>query len=212
MYILLFHAIPVELSRRTHISYCFIDLAKMHSFLFPEDINGSPTRQRPQQSTTSPRRTTTQETTRAPPPRMPTRAPLTIPQQNFSAPATTDLRPATHPHVKRKASYLHHRARHPRPKARARSPTIEEQMVSPRDHQPLEFKERREAKARAAEAMPEIEVVLPPLSPVVNEEFWRTGGILLPLRRGGTGWGIWRSEEQVHWLISASDSTPSARE
>jgi len=37
------------------------------------------------------------------------------------------------------------------------------------------FKERREAKARAAEALAEIEVVLPPLSPVVDEEFWRTG-------------------------------------
>jgi hypothetical protein len=37
------------------------------------------------------------------------------------------------------------------------------------------FKERREAKARAAAAMPEIDVVLPPLSPVVDEEFWRTG-------------------------------------
>jgi hypothetical protein len=36
------------------------------------------------------------------------------------------------------------------------------------------FKERREARARAAAAMPEIDV-LPPLSPVVDEEFWRTG-------------------------------------
>jgi hypothetical protein len=37
------------------------------------------------------------------------------------------------------------------------------------------FKERREARARAAVALPEINVVLPDLSPVVDEEFWRTG-------------------------------------
>jgi hypothetical protein len=37
------------------------------------------------------------------------------------------------------------------------------------------FKERREAKARAAVTLPEIEVLLPDLSPVVDEEFWRTG-------------------------------------
>jgi hypothetical protein len=37
------------------------------------------------------------------------------------------------------------------------------------------FKERREPKARATAALPEIEVVMPPLSPVVDDEFWRTG-------------------------------------
>lgn len=189
MYILLFHAIPVELSRRTHISYCFIDLAKMHSFLFPEDINGSPTRQRPQQSTTSPRRTTTQETTRAPPPRMPTRAPLTIPQQNFSAPPPPTYAPPPIPMLKEKPAIsitelaILDQRQEPGLQ-RSKSKWSRREIINLSS-----FKERREAKARAAEAMPEIEVVLPPLSPVVNEEFWRTGRYSVATSPRGDGMG-----------------------
>jgi hypothetical protein len=39
------------------------------------------------------------------------------------------------------------------------------------------LREKRGAKAdaRAAEAAAAIDVLLPPLSPIVDEEFWRTG-------------------------------------
>jgi len=38
-----------------------------------------------------------------------------------------------------------------------------------------DLKARREGKARAAAVKPEIDIVLPPLSPIVDDEFWRTG-------------------------------------
>ncbi|GAB7328683.1 hypothetical protein MBLNU13_g00606t1 [Cladosporium sp. NU13] len=106
---------------------------------------------------------------------MPTRAPPTIPQQNVSAPPPPTYAPPPVPVMKEKPSI-----------------SVTELSISDGKQMPglqrsksmwsrreivgvSSFKERREAKARAAAAMPEIDVVLPPLSPIVDEEFWRTG-------------------------------------
>lgn len=163
-------------SSRVLASYTFsivLESAKMHSFLFPEDITGPSTRPRLQQSAASTRKTS-QETSKAPP-RMPTRAPPTIPQQNVSTPPPPTYASPPVPTMKEKPTI-----------------SIIELAISDRKQEPglqrsksmwsrretigiSSFKERREAKARAAAAMPEIDVVLPPLSPIVDEEFWRTG-------------------------------------
>jgi len=149
--------------------------AKMHSFLFPEDLYAPSTRPRAQLSTANTRKTT-QENSRAPPPRMPTRAPPTIPQQNVSAPPPPPTyAPPPIPMMKVKEK-----------PATAISITELSLSIPKRQQEPglqrsrskfsvSSFKERREARARAAAAMPEIDVVLPPLSPIVDEEFWRTG-------------------------------------
>ena len=144
----------------------------MHSFLFPEDINGPSTRPRLQQSSTNTRKTT-QETSKAPP-RMLTRAPPTIPQQNVSAPPPPTYAPPPIPTMKEKPSISITELAIPHHK---QEPGLQrsKSMWSRRDIIGVSsFKERREARARAAAAMPEIDV-LPPLSPVVDEEFWRTG-------------------------------------
>ena len=146
----------------------------MRSFLFPEDINGSSTRPRLQQQSSASTRKTTQEISEAPP-RMPTRAPPTIPQQNVSAPPPLTHAPPPIPMMKEKPAI-----------------SITELAISDRKQElglqrskriwsrreiirVSNFKKGSEAKARAAAAMPEIDVVLPLLSPVVDEEFWRTG-------------------------------------
>lgn len=145
----------------------------MHSFLFPEDIDRPSTRPRLQQSAASTRKPT--QRTNATPPQMPTRAPPTIPQQTISAPPPPTYAPPPIPVMKEK------------PAISITELTIPDQRQGPELHRSKSkwsrreiigissFKERREAKARAAAALHEIDVVLSDLSPVVDEEFWRTG-------------------------------------
>jgi hypothetical protein len=150
------------------------ELAKMHSFLFPEDITGPSTRPRAQQTTANSRRTI-QETNRAPPPQMPSRAAPTVPEQDVCAPPPPTYAPPPIPMMKVKEK-----------PATAISITELSLRIPDQQQEPglrrsrskfsvSSFKERREAKARAAATMSDIDVVLPPLSPVVDEEFWRTG-------------------------------------
>jgi len=153
----------------------------MHSFLFPEDITSPSTRPRAQRFPANFSKTT-QETNRATP-RMPTRAPPTIPQQqNVSAPPPPPTyapppvpmmkvkeKPATAISITELSLSIPDQPQEPGLQ-RSKSRWSRRQIIKVSS-----FKERREAKARAAVAMPEIDVVLPPLSPIVDEEFWRTG-------------------------------------
>jgi hypothetical protein len=168
----LFHPTPSR-ALTSHTFPTTVDSAKMHSFLFPEDINGPSTRPRLQQSTASTRKPT--QRTNATPPRMPTRAPPTIPQQAISAPPPPTYAPPPIPMMKEKPAISITEVSIPDQRQepglqRSKSKWSRREIVGIST-----FKERREAKARAAAAMPEIDVVLPPLSPVVDEEFWRTG-------------------------------------
>lgn len=145
----------------------------MHSFLFPEDINSPSTQPRLQQPTANSRKTT-QEISKATTPRMPARAPPTIPQPNVSAPPPPTYAPPPIPMMKEKPAISITELTIP---DRKQEPGLQrsKSMWSRRDIIGVSsFKEKREARARAAVAMPEIDV-LPPLSPVVDEEFWRTG-------------------------------------
>lgn len=170
-------AIPCY-SSQALASYTFsiaLESTNMHSFLFPEDINGPSTRPKLQQQSTANTRKTTQETSRTPTPRMPTRAPPTIPQQEISAPPPPTYAPPPIPMLKEKPAISITELSIP---DRKQEPGLQrsKSMWSRREIIGVSsFKERREAKARAAAAMPEIDVVLPPLSPIVDEEFWRTG-------------------------------------
>lgn len=172
MHLLFFIITTVEFPSRTLLHDC-LGSSNMHSFLFPEDINDPSTRPRLQQSAASTRKTT-QETSKAPP-QMPTRAPPTIPRQSVSAPPPPAYAPPPIPVMKEKPAIsiteitISDRKQEPGLQ-RSKSMWSRREIISVSS-----FKERREARARAAAAMPEIDVVLPPLSPVVDEEFWRTG-------------------------------------
>ena len=60
--------------------------------------------------------------------------------------AATDLRSATHSRVEREASHLHHRAHGLRPQARAKTPEIEEHVVSARDNRRLELQGKKRSE------------------------------------------------------------------
>lgn len=162
----------------------------MHSFLFPEDLNGPSTRQRPQQSTANNTRKMIQETSRALPPRMPTRAPPSIPQHNISAPPPSPptYAPPPIPMTKEKPAISITELSIP---DQSQEPGLQRSRSkwSRREISSISrIRERREAKARAAAAMSEVEVALPPLSPVVDEESWRTGRYSPSPRGEGMGY------------------------
>jgi hypothetical protein len=145
----------------------------MHSFLFPEDIDGPLTQRTQRQFAPSTRKPIQGDTGVLP--RMPTRAPPIIPQQTVSTPPPPTYAPPPIPMVKEKAAVSITEIAVPDLKQepglqRSKSIWSRRETVSISS-----FKERREAKARAAADMPDIDVFLPPLSPVVDEEFWRTG-------------------------------------
>ena len=106
---------------------------------------------------------------------MPTRAPPTVPQHSVSVPPPPTYAPPPIAMMKEKASIsiteltVPDHVQEPGLQ-RSKSKWSRRETISMSS-----FKERREAKARAAAAVPEIDVVLPPLSPLVDEEFWPTG-------------------------------------
>lgn len=147
----------------------------MNSFLFPEDIS-SPVALLPNNSLKS-----TLEITNESPPPMPSRAPPMAPQQNISRSTSPPGQPC--------------RAPPPPPLAKEKSIISVTELNVPGQHvesdiqrtkskrsyrQAIGFsnlKDRREAKAssQAKKIVKGSGVSLPPLSPVVDEEFWRTG-------------------------------------
>lgn len=175
-----------------HFDICLTSIT-MNSFLFPEDLDGPSMQSTRQQAIVSTRRPVPamknkppQMPNRAPPniPEReisvlppPTRAPPAIPQQHSSPPPPPAYAPPPIPDLQEKttisivtcATSDHEQD----PKLqRTKSKRSYRQIASLSG-----FKEKREAKAlaRAQEAATRIEVVLPPLSPVVDDEFWRTG-------------------------------------
>lgn len=148
----------------------------MHSFLFPEDLNGPTALSSQRRSAPSIHATKPVSKTRIPP-QMPTRAPPTIPQHNLSAPPPPAYAPPPIPVMKENPTISITELNVSTPKQepglqRTKSKWSHRQMTSL-----ASLKERREARAvaRAAEDAAVIDVVLPPLSPIVDEEFWRTG-------------------------------------
>jgi hypothetical protein len=106
---------------------------------------------------------------------MPTRAPPKIPQQDISAPPPPTYAPPPIPTLKEKPAISITELAIP---DQSQGPELQRSKSKWSRREIIgisTFKERREAKARAAAVLPEIEVVLPDLSPVVDEEFWRTG-------------------------------------
>jgi hypothetical protein len=108
---------------------------------------------------------------------MPTRAPPTTPQHDRPAPPPPAHAPPPIPSMKEKAvvsvTELSIPDRQPEPELRkTKSKWSQRQMPSITG---LRDKIEAKAVARAAEAAAAIDVWLPPLSPIVDEEFWRTG-------------------------------------
>lgn len=145
----------------------------MHSFLFPEDING-PSTQRTQQRSTPNTRKPAQRISGTSP-QMLTRAPPTIPQHDIFAPPPPSYAPPPIPAAKEKAAVSVTELAMPVQKQDSRLQRSQSKWSRREIASISGLKERRAAKARAAAAMAEVDVVLPPLSPVVDEEFWRTG-------------------------------------
>jgi hypothetical protein len=147
----------------------------MHSFLFPEDLNGPPAQS--SQRLYASRKSKPKTITTTASPEMPSRAPPIIPQHDLTAPPPPSHAPPPIPSVKAKSmvsvTELSIPDRQPEPRLqRTESKWSRRQIPSI-----ASLRDRREAKAeaRAAEAAAAIDVLLPPLSPIVDEEFWRTG-------------------------------------
>jgi hypothetical protein len=147
----------------------------MNSFLFPEDISGplAPTPNNPQE----PKHRTINART----PPMPSRPPPVIPQQNLSgsspSPPQPSHAPPPPPLAKDKPVVLVTELSIPNQKL---EPDLQRTKSKRSYRQVIGFsqlKDRREAKAvsQANKWSSGLEVSLPPLSPVVDEEFWRTG-------------------------------------
>lgn len=167
----------------------------MNSFLFPEDLDGPSIHFAQRRLTVAASNRKAVSTVKSAPPQMPsrspssipapeisalpppTRAPPSIPQQDSSPPPPPAYAPPPIPASQEKAVISIATCAAPNheqdPKLqRTKSKRSYRQMTSLSG-----FREKREAKAlaRAEEAAARIEVVLPPLSPVVDDEFWRTG-------------------------------------
>jgi hypothetical protein len=148
----------------------------MNSFLFPEDIS-SPVALLPN---TGQKSTLEIASARSPP--TPSRAPTMAPQQQVSRSSSTPSQPTYAPP--------------PPPPLPKGKPVISVTELDIPDQQPdsnlhrtkskrsyrqaigfSQLKDRREAKAfpPAQKVVKRSEVSLPPLSPVADEEFWRTG-------------------------------------
>jgi hypothetical protein len=147
----------------------------MHSFLFPEDLNGLPVQSSQQPHASRKSRPASRTNTESP--KMPARAPPTTPQHGRPTPPPPTHAPPPIPSIKAKAvvsvTELSIPDRQPEPGLqRTKSKWSQRQIPSI-----ISLRDRREAKAetRAAEATAAIDVLLPPLSPIIDEEFWRTG-------------------------------------
>ena len=144
----------------------------MHSFLFPEDI-GSLSASLPRIPQESGFEITN---TKSPP--MPSRAPPGVPQQNTSRTHVPPPQPSYAPP--------------PPPPCQKDKPTISITELNTPNHRPEPHLKRKKTTrsyrqlislsqsndqtvSRADKTSSRVEVHLPPLSPVVDEEFWRTG-------------------------------------
>jgi hypothetical protein len=150
-------------------------ITTMHSFLFPEDLNGPPAQ--PSQRLFASRKSKPAPRITTALPKMPSRAPPTIPQHDHPAPPPPAHAPPPIPSTKEKAivsvTELSIPDRQPEPELRRTKSKWSQRQIPGISG----LRDRREAKAvaREAEATAAFDVFLPPLSPIVDEEFWRTG-------------------------------------
>jgi hypothetical protein len=146
----------------------------MNSFLFPEDISG------PLASMPNNLQKPNHGTINARTPPMPSRSPPMAPQQNpngSSHPPQPSHAPPPPPPAKDKPVVLVTELSIPNQQLesdlqRTKSKRSYRQVIGY-----SQLKDRREAKAvsQAKKLSSRLEVSLPPLSPVVDDEFWRTG-------------------------------------
>lgn len=142
----------------------------MHSFLFPENID-RPSPYPFQQPVLSLEKATVPTTTTAPPP-MPTRAPPAAPQQRVSpsVPSPPARAPPPIPMTKEEPAIsvveLHVSSHEPHPelrRAKSKRQIISLSLI------------RSKREPRAEKTPTKAVVALPPLSPIVDDDFWETG-------------------------------------
>lgn len=147
----------------------------MNSFLFPEDLDGPSMQSTHRRITTSTRNPVPAANNS--PQQMPTRAHPSISSQDITTPPPPAYAPPPVPDLKEKAivsivtcPISDHEPEQQLQRTKSKRSYFQKASLS-------SFKEKREARAlaRAEEAASRVEVVLPPLSPVVDDEFWRTG-------------------------------------
>lgn len=156
---------------------CWLSLATMtmNSFLFPEDLDGPPMQSIHRRVVASTRKPV--PIPKNSPPQMPTRAPPSIPSQDITTPPPPAYAPPPVPDLKEKGLVSIVTCAAPDHKQEPQLQRTKSKRSYFQKANLAGFREKREAKAlaRAEHAAARVEVVLPPLSPVVDDEFWHTG-------------------------------------
>lgn len=146
-----------------------IKSAKMMSFLFPEDLNVA----RPSVTRRPSLNTTYQSATSSNTPPMPSSLPPTVPR--LESPPPPSHAPPAIPITKEKPIISVTQLDLPATQVESRRTKSDRSAQSRMSLSRLRSKREAKSAAKREKMSTEVDVFLPPLSPVVDDEFWRTG-------------------------------------